>query len=86
MSHYAVVNPATGETLHEYPDISDSELETAIGSAHEAYTQWSRKVPVADRAALIARVAELHSERREALARTHPVEIRVDPRHDCRLE
>ncbi|MFD1713809.1 NAD-dependent succinate-semialdehyde dehydrogenase [Amnibacterium flavum] len=68
MSHYAVINPATGETLSEYPDITDGELETAIESAYEAYTDWSRVVPVADRAALIARVAELHNERREALA------------------
>ena len=27
MSHYAVINPATGETLSEYPTITDAELQ-----------------------------------------------------------
>ncbi|PSL37664.1 succinate-semialdehyde dehydrogenase/glutarate-semialdehyde dehydrogenase [Labedella gwakjiensis] len=65
---YAVVNPATGETLREYPTISDEGVGEAISSAHSAFSEWSRRVPVADRAALIARVAALHTERREELA------------------
>jgi succinate-semialdehyde dehydrogenase/glutarate-semialdehyde dehydrogenase len=68
MSHYAVVNPATGETVAEYPPISDAELAAAIAAADDAYQTWSRRVPVADRAALIARVAALHTERRDHLA------------------
>lgn len=68
MSHYAVVNPATGETLAEYPTISDQELQHAIESASSAYSSWSRVVPVAERTALIAKVAALHTERRELLA------------------
>ena len=35
-SHYAVVNPATGETVKEYPEISDADLRAAIGRADEA--------------------------------------------------
>jgi len=68
MSHYAVINPATGETVREYPTISDAELTKAIASAQEAYETWARKVDVGRRAALIARVAELHLERIESLA------------------
>jgi succinate-semialdehyde dehydrogenase/glutarate-semialdehyde dehydrogenase len=68
MSHYAVINPATGETLSEYPTITDADLLEAIASASAAYTDWSRRAPVADRAALVAWVAELHTERREELA------------------
>lgn len=68
MSHYAVVNPATGETLAEYPTITDTQLQGAIESAAGAYSSWSRVAPVADRAALIAKVAALHTERRELLA------------------
>jgi len=68
MSHYAVINPATGETVREYPTISDGELTKAIASAQEAYETWARKVDVGRRAALIARVAELHLERIESLA------------------
>ncbi|MDO9398968.1 MAG: aldehyde dehydrogenase family protein, partial [Herbiconiux sp.] len=67
-SHYAVINPATGQTLAEYPTISESELQDAIAAASDAFEGWSRRVPVAGRTALIARVAELHTERRDALA------------------
>ncbi|HEY5332971.1 MAG TPA: NAD-dependent succinate-semialdehyde dehydrogenase [Solirubrobacterales bacterium] len=69
MSDYAVVNPATGETIKEYPTITDDELRGAIERAEEAYKGWSHTSSVADRAALIRRVADLHTERREALAR-----------------
>ena len=68
MSSYAVINPATGETLSEYPEITDTELQNAIASAADAHATWSRKSAVADRAALIGRVAELHTERRDELA------------------
>ncbi|PPF90090.1 succinate-semialdehyde dehydrogenase [Subtercola sp. Z020] len=68
MSHFAVVNPATGETLAEYPTITADELDEAIAHASEAYETWSRKTSVAERAALIGRVAELHTERRDELA------------------
>ena len=36
MSMYAVVNPATGEKLEEYPEISDDQLDAAIARAWEA--------------------------------------------------
>jgi succinate-semialdehyde dehydrogenase/glutarate-semialdehyde dehydrogenase len=68
MSSYAVINPATGETLSEYPEITDAELQNAIAAAADAHATWSRKSSVADRAALIGRVAELHTERRDELA------------------
>ncbi len=68
MSTYAVVNPATGETIKEYPEISDSDLRAAIGRAEEAARSWPGSTSVADRAALVRRVGELHSERRQNLA------------------
>ena len=68
MSMYAVVNPATGETLREYPTITDDELRDAIARADRAHGDWSRSTTVADRAALVRRVGELHSERRKELA------------------
>ncbi|MDT0180452.1 NAD-dependent succinate-semialdehyde dehydrogenase [Microbacterium sp. ARD31] len=67
MSDYAVVNPATGETLATYPVVSDAALDEAIANADAAYRTW-RDVPVAERAAKIRRVAELHRERRDELA------------------
>jgi succinate-semialdehyde dehydrogenase/glutarate-semialdehyde dehydrogenase len=67
MTDYAVVNPATGETLATYPTITDDALEAAIAKADAAFRSW-RDVAVADRAARIRRVAELHRERRDELA------------------
>jgi len=68
MSSYAVVNPATGETVKEYEEISDEELRAAIDRADKASKSWGSSTTVADRAALVRRVGELHSERREELA------------------
>lgn len=67
MTDYAVVNPATGETLATYPTITDEAMEAAIAKADAAYRTW-RDVPVAERAARIRKVAELHRERRDELA------------------
>jgi succinate-semialdehyde dehydrogenase / glutarate-semialdehyde dehydrogenase len=67
MADYAVVDPATGETIKEYPTISDSDLDAAIGRAHAAHEGWSKGKTVAERAAIIRRVAELHVERKQEL-------------------
>ena len=68
MSSYAVVDPATGETVQTYPTITDEALGAAISGAQDAFRTWSRSTSVAERAALIARVADLHNERQDALA------------------
>jgi succinate-semialdehyde dehydrogenase/glutarate-semialdehyde dehydrogenase len=68
MSDFAVVNPATGETVRDYPTITDAQLASAIGRADDAHRGWSRGTTVAERASLIRRVGELHVERREELA------------------
>ncbi len=68
MSIYAVVNPATGQTLAEYPEITDEELQAAIARAETAYKSWGCTSTVADRAKLVRKVAELHRERRQELA------------------
>jgi succinate-semialdehyde dehydrogenase/glutarate-semialdehyde dehydrogenase len=67
MADYAVVDPATGETIKEYPTISDADLDAAIGRAHAAHRGWGRDTSVAERAAIIRRVGELHEERKQQL-------------------
>ena len=67
MSQYAVVNPATGESVKEYPTISDADLDAAIGRADAAHREWSASSTVEERAALVRRVGELHAERRQHL-------------------
>jgi succinate-semialdehyde dehydrogenase/glutarate-semialdehyde dehydrogenase len=68
MSLYEVVNPATGETVKEYPTIGDDELRAAIGRADEAHKTWSATTTPGERGALIRRVSELHLEKRQELA------------------
>jgi succinate-semialdehyde dehydrogenase/glutarate-semialdehyde dehydrogenase len=68
MSTYAVVNPATGEKVKEYPEIGDADLRAAIDRAETASRTWSGSSTVADRAALVRKVGELHGERRQQLA------------------
>ena len=67
MSDYAVVNPATGEQVKEYPTISDDALREAIGRADSAFKSWSRTTTVAERADLVRKVGDLHKERAEEL-------------------
>ncbi|MET9326425.1 NAD-dependent succinate-semialdehyde dehydrogenase [Tsukamurella sp. NPDC003166] len=65
---YAVTNPATGEVLQTYPTAEPAEIEAAIDAASRAARTWPQESTVAERAALVRRVAELHTERREMLA------------------
>src|ERR671917_91808 len=64
---YAVTDPATGETVKTYDTISDEDLTAAIGRAAEAHRGWGRETSVEQRAKVIARVAELHEERKQEL-------------------
>src|SRR5215207_1049542 len=68
MSLYAVVNPATGETVKEYPTISDDDLRDAIGRADQAMREWAGSTTVEERAELVRKVGQLHADRRDQLA------------------
>lgn len=68
MTDYAVVNPATGETLASFDTFTDAQIEEALAAADTAHREWSRSTTVAERAQLLRRAAELHRERREELA------------------
>jgi succinate-semialdehyde dehydrogenase / glutarate-semialdehyde dehydrogenase len=67
---YQVVNPATGETGERFDFATDAELEATLAASDEAYRSW-RDVPIAERAKVVTRVAELfrkHSARLGAIA------------------
>ncbi|MFT4127506.1 MAG: NAD-dependent succinate-semialdehyde dehydrogenase [Gordonia sp. (in: high G+C Gram-positive bacteria)] len=68
MSLYAVVDPATGEVVKEYPTATDEQVGEAITAAHAALGSWSKESTVAERAELIRAVARLHTERKDELA------------------
>jgi succinate-semialdehyde dehydrogenase / glutarate-semialdehyde dehydrogenase len=68
MIEYAVTDPRTGERVSDVPTDTDEQVLAAVGAAHRAFQTWGRTSTVADRAALVQKVADLHTERREALA------------------
>ncbi|WP_026927531.1 NAD-dependent succinate-semialdehyde dehydrogenase [Granulicoccus phenolivorans] len=69
MSRYRTTNPATGELLQTFPTLTDEELEQRVRAAVEAYRSWRTTTPE-ERAAILARAAELYEERAEHLAQT----------------
>ena len=67
MSLYAVVNPATGETVAEYPTATDAQVAQALTAAHGAFGVWNQS-GLQERTKLLTRVADLYAARRDELA------------------
>jgi succinate-semialdehyde dehydrogenase/glutarate-semialdehyde dehydrogenase len=55
---FAVVNPATGEKLREYPETTPREARAAIEAAHAAFQKW-RRASFAERARPMREAARL---------------------------
>jgi succinate-semialdehyde dehydrogenase/glutarate-semialdehyde dehydrogenase len=55
---FQVVNPATGETLREYPETTPREARAAIEAAHAAFLRW-RRTSFAERARPMREAARL---------------------------
>jgi succinate-semialdehyde dehydrogenase/glutarate-semialdehyde dehydrogenase len=68
MTQYAVTDPRTGERVSDVPTDTDEQVLEAVASAHRTFNAWGRTSTAAERAALVRRVSELHTERRDALA------------------
>jgi succinate-semialdehyde dehydrogenase/glutarate-semialdehyde dehydrogenase len=64
---YSVTDPATGELIEQVPNSTDEEVLAAIDRVHRAYPSW-RSLPVAERAAIVSRAADLFAERSDELA------------------
>ena len=67
MSHYQVLNPATGVVEQEFATATDAQCLAAITAADNAHKAWT-KVPVAQRAAIVHRIGQLHIDRQDELA------------------
>jgi len=62
------VNPATGEVVRTFEEISDRDLELVLGTAHKAYeTDW-RLRPLVERARIVSRAAAILREKAEEYA------------------
>lgn len=66
---YQVTDPATGRLLETFPSASDGEVDEAIATAAARYRAMGGESTRAARALMVGRVAQLHLERLEELAR-----------------
>lgn len=64
---YRVINPTTGAVVEEFPTATDAQIQDALALSEQAFNSW-RQVPITERAAVVARIAELFEERKEELA------------------
>ncbi|MFD9892364.1 NAD-dependent succinate-semialdehyde dehydrogenase [Amycolatopsis sp. NPDC059027] len=71
---YSVTNPATGALVEEIPNATDEQVQAAIGQVHRGYSSWRRR-PVAERAAIVLRAANLFAERADELAAIMTLEM-----------
>jgi succinate-semialdehyde dehydrogenase/glutarate-semialdehyde dehydrogenase len=70
----ASINPATGQTVRTYPEMTPAATAVAIGEAHEAWNAW-RSVSFAERAQPLRRTAAALRERKDELARLMATEM-----------
>jgi succinate-semialdehyde dehydrogenase / glutarate-semialdehyde dehydrogenase len=74
MATLSSVNPATGEVLARFDEISDAELERRLARAVETFRTW-RKVPFAERARRMVRAAEVLEQRKAHWGRIMTLEM-----------
>lgn len=67
MTTYAVINPATGAQVSEYPTAHDTEIVDAVERSDASFRSWKQSTPE-QRAAMLHRVAVIYQERRHDLA------------------
>lgn len=70
----ATINPATGETLKSFQPHSDSDVDTKLAAADAAFKEW-RLVPIAERAAMLNKVADILDRDRDPLAALATLEM-----------
>jgi succinate-semialdehyde dehydrogenase / glutarate-semialdehyde dehydrogenase len=74
MSDYKTVNPATGETVKEFPTLDEQGVDNALARATAGFASWRATSP-ADRAAVLSKVAQAYDERAGELAQVISLEM-----------
>lgn len=74
MSRYATVDPTTGTVVKEFDRMSDAEAERSVEDAHAAFQTW-RRTDLAERAAILQRIADGHREDADDLAALMTLEM-----------
>ena len=70
----ATVNPATGETLRTFVPDDDAAIERKLALASTTAATW-RRVPVQERAAVLARAADILEREKDAFGRLMTLEM-----------
>ncbi|HEX3817407.1 MAG TPA: NAD-dependent succinate-semialdehyde dehydrogenase, partial [Chthoniobacterales bacterium] len=68
------VNPATGEILCEFDELTDFAIEQKLATAAKAF-RLHRNLPLAERAVILQKAAQLLEQELESLARTMTLEM-----------
>ena len=68
------INPATGQPIRTYEELTPPEAAAAVVQAHNAWLEW-RAVSSPARAALMKRAAEILRDRKDELARLMALEM-----------
>jgi succinate-semialdehyde dehydrogenase / glutarate-semialdehyde dehydrogenase len=68
------INPANGEMLKTYDEMSAAKVAAALDQAHQTWTSW-RKTAFVERARLMTRAGSILRERKEELARLMALEM-----------
>ncbi|MEO7457440.1 MAG: NAD-dependent succinate-semialdehyde dehydrogenase [Gemmatimonadaceae bacterium] len=87
---FTSTNPATGETLASYPALTPREVDARLARAADAALRW-RFTPIAERAAVVARLGELLDAEKERLGRMmtlemgKPIQAAIDEAAKCAM-
>jgi len=68
------VNPATGEEIATYPELTPDALETKVARAAETFRHW-RATPLDERTALLSRIADRFEAEKARMARIATLEM-----------
>lgn len=74
MTQAISLNPTTGEELQRYPFQTDAELDQALARSSAAFKHW-RRVPLAERSALLVRLGAVLRNMAEPMARMISLEM-----------
>ncbi len=74
MGQLVSINPATGEERARYPVFDSQQIQSCIAQAHERFQSY-RRIPFAQRAAWLGRVAEILDERKAEFGRLITLEM-----------
>src|SRR4029077_16501415 len=70
----ATINPATGETLKTFEQLSDSQIDRKLQIAADTFAKY-RKTSFAERARFMQRAAEILESKKETFARMMTTEM-----------